>query len=957
VGIGSAPVPLGFWGRGVTYAVGSLVTARGRDWVVLPDSEHDFLILRPLGGTDEEVTGIHVGLEQVQPAALPAPSAADLGDYRSARLLRDAVRLGFRASAGPFRSFGRIGCDPRPYQLVPLLMALRLDPVRLLIADDVGIGKTVEACLIARELLDRGEVTRLAVLCPPHLAEQWQRELANKFSIDAELVLPSTARRLEAVRRLDESLFDIYPFTIVSTDYIKAEARRADFLRACPDLVIVDEAHTCAAPAEHRGARHQRHALLKGLAAKPGRHLILVTATPHSGKEDAFRSLLALLEPEFASFPTELSGPQNERHRRQLAGHLVQRRRADIERYLDAETPFPTREEKEETYTLHPEYRALLQRAIAYARTLVREPGGGEVRQRVRWWSALALLRSLASSPAAAAATLRSRASGLDATTVEEIDQIARQTILDAIDEEPTEGGDVAPGSDSEPTEERDATERRELLAMASQADSLVGDNDSKLQKAVRIIKGLVRDGFRPIVFCRFIPTAEYVAGALRTELPRGTEIAAVTGLLPPDDRETRVQALAKSERRVLVCTDCLSEGINLQELFDAVVHYDLSWNPTRHEQRDGRVDRYGQASPTVRVVTYYGTDNQIDGLVLDVLLKKHKKIRGSLGISVPVPVDTEQVMTALLHGALLRGDGNQLALDFAAPEREAFEGEWEKAASREKLSRTLFAQHTVDPAEVASELAAMRRSIGSAVDIERFVREVLSGKGAQIEEPKGPRGPLTAYIGETPTAVRDAMGDLAAVDPLKVRFALPVSEGVTHLHRVHPAVQGLAGYVFDTAVDAQMSDQALARRAGVVRTRFVSVRTTLLLLRERFRVETSHAHETRELLAEDWQLIAFRGAPDSLEWLSQTEAEALINATPDANIGVDVARAHLSRVIDALPALDSDMTRFAQQRAEEIQQAHLRVRKSARLAASRLHVEPKLPVDVLGIYVYLPTQ
>src|SRR5581483_10418027 len=114
-----------------------------------------------------------------------------VGDHRSCRLLRDAVRLGFRSSAGPFRSFGRIAVDPRPYQLVPLLMALRLDPVRLLIADDVGIGKTIEACLIARELLDRAEIRRLAVLCPPQLAEQWQRELAAKFHIDAELVLPS----------------------------------------------------------------------------------------------------------------------------------------------------------------------------------------------------------------------------------------------------------------------------------------------------------------------------------------------------------------------------------------------------------------------------------------------------------------------------------------------------------------------------------------------------------------------------------------------------------------------------------------------------------------------------------------------------------------------------------------------------------------------------------------------
>src|SRR6185295_6089856 len=105
-------------------------------------------------------------------------------DHFSARLLRDALRLGFRASAGPFRSFGRLAFEPRPYQLVPLLMALRLVPVRLLIADDVGIGKTIEAGLIGRELLDRGEIHRLAVLCPPQRAERWQDELAEKFHLE-----------------------------------------------------------------------------------------------------------------------------------------------------------------------------------------------------------------------------------------------------------------------------------------------------------------------------------------------------------------------------------------------------------------------------------------------------------------------------------------------------------------------------------------------------------------------------------------------------------------------------------------------------------------------------------------------------------------------------------------------------------------------------------------------------
>jgi hypothetical protein len=129
----------------MNFAVGSLVKARGREWVVLPESHDEMLVLRPLGGTEDEVTGIYLPLERVDPASFELPDPTQSGDYRSCRLLRDAVRLGFRSSAGPFRSFAKIAVEPRPYQLVPLLMALKLDPVRLLIADDVGIGKTIEA--------------------------------------------------------------------------------------------------------------------------------------------------------------------------------------------------------------------------------------------------------------------------------------------------------------------------------------------------------------------------------------------------------------------------------------------------------------------------------------------------------------------------------------------------------------------------------------------------------------------------------------------------------------------------------------------------------------------------------------------------------------------------------------------------------------------------------------------
>ena len=163
----------------MSFQVGSLVTVRGREWVVLPGSDQEVLRVRPVGGSPDEETGILLSLESadVKSAHFEEPIADQLGDFRSCRLLRDAVRITSRASSGPFRCLSRIAVEPRPYQMVPLLLALKQDPVRLLIADDVGIGKTVEACLILKELIDRGEVQSFAVLSPPHLAEQWQSQI------------------------------------------------------------------------------------------------------------------------------------------------------------------------------------------------------------------------------------------------------------------------------------------------------------------------------------------------------------------------------------------------------------------------------------------------------------------------------------------------------------------------------------------------------------------------------------------------------------------------------------------------------------------------------------------------------------------------------------------------------------------------------------------------------------
>jgi superfamily II DNA or RNA helicase len=945
----------------MSFSTGSLVRARGREWVVLPESEGDMLILRPLGGTDDEVAGIYLPLENVSPAQFELPDPAHVGDQISCRLLRDAVRLTSRASAGPFRSFARIACEPRPYQLVPLLMALKQDSIRMLIADDVGVGKTIEACLIAREMLDRGEITSTTVLCPPHLAEQWQKELADKFHIPAELVLTSTVARLERNIRVGRSLFEAYPHTVVSMDYIKSDKRRHEFLRACPELVIVDEAHTCAHGYEGRG-RHQRHQLLRDLMDRPdsaNRHLILVTATPHSGKDEAFRSMLGLLDRDFLNLPDDLAGQHNEKQRRRLAQHFIQRRRGDIRAYLDTETKFPQREEAEEHYKLTPGYRKLIERVLDYtSETIIGEEGSAQ--RRVRWWSALALLRATVSSPAAAAASLRNRSPVADAQTEEEADEIGRRTVLDLAAEELTEGVDIIPGTDiteDEGTAEAKAVRRR-LLQMARDAEELMGKGDAKLVKAVKLIRKLIKDGYSPIVFCRFIATAEYVAEELNKRLS-GVEVAAVTGTLPPADREARVLELAEADKHVLVCTECLSEGINLQKSFDAVMHYDLSWNPTRHEQREGRVDRYGQDTDPVRILTYWGEDNPIDGIVLAVILRKHRSIRNALGISVPIPSEGDALMSALIEGIMLRehsaSEFTQTSLfPNIEPRIAEFESQWDRAADREKLSRTMFAQVPIKVNDIARELAESREAVGSAADIQRFTCEAVQALGGVVQ-PHDSDDAIDFKLAETPRALRDLMG-LTDTTEFSARFELPCDEHTRYLSRTHPNIEGMAAYVRDTTLDTL--EGGVAKRAGAIRTNAVPTRTTLLLVRYRFEITSPAPDGTiRTQIAEDCHALAFTGAPEAAQWITDEAAvAALFDAEPSGNIHPEQKTQFVSKVVEGYDALGPHVEESAHAHAEALKAAHTRVRKAARMTAQgQVTVTPKLPPDVLGIYVLLP--
>lgn len=936
------------------FLPGSLVSARGREWVVLPDSDQQTLRLRPLGGGERDETLVYLPLERqpVRPATFPWPSVAQARNHSASQLLLDALQLKLRSGAGPFRSFGNIAVEPRAYQLVPLLMALKQPTVRLLIADDVGIGKTIEGALIARELLDRGEVQRLAVLCPPHLCEQWQRELAERFHIQAVVVRSNTADRLERDLPPGTSVFHAHPYTVVSLDYIKSERRREAFQRFCPEFVIVDEAHTCTQAGQ---GRQQRYQLLRGLAADAARHLVLLTATPHSGDEEAFFNLLGLLRPDFTQLK-DLPAGQRSDLREDLSRHFVQRRRPDISEWQDT-SMFPDRRSAEITYKLTGAWGQLFNDVLTYARELVERSEGQALReQRMNWWAALALLRCISSSPAAAVNALRTRLQGAlgeagltEAASLEEFEAQSTDRVLDGTD-------DALSTDDLEPGAKTEDSQRLEAL-MASAAALAGQQNDPKLAKLQEHVSLLLKEGFQPVVFCRYIATAHYLAAALQEKFKSAT-VKAVTGELTPDEREAAVDQLGESDSRVLVATDCLSEGINLQGLFTAVVHYDLSWNPTRHEQREGRVDRFGQKAREVRSTMLYGEDNPVDGAVLQVILRKAESIRKELGVLVPMPDNEGKLTQALMNAVLLRkGHLNaQSQLDLFGEPAKEIDLAWQSAKEKAKQNRSIFAQRRLKPEDVLPEWRKSAAVLGGDAEVERFVSRAAVQLGAPLQPTSHKSGQHFKLLTEhLPPAVRERLAAEGLANTLRIDFHQPAAQGATFVHRTHPLVSVLADTLLEQALDEDVlsADDAAVARAGAAFVQAVSLKTTVLLLRIRHQLTVTHGSQTRLLMCEEAVAVAASGSEPFAE-LAPDMTRQLLGAEATRNMPAPLRDRQLQTALDALPGWQPQLEAMAKARAQALLADHRRVREAAEGRGS-YQVTASLPVDVMGLYVLLP--
>ena len=925
------------------FTPGELVSARGREWVVVGSGD-TALEIRPLTASEDEIETIIPELEvgPVTQASFDPPDGKRKGGRGSAQLLRDALRLSLRRGAGPFRSAGRLNFEPRAYQFAPLMMALRLDTTRLLIADDVGIGKTIEAGLILREMLDRGEIRRFTVLCPPHLVEQWTGELESKFSIPATPVTASAAARLERDLPDTQSIFEAYPYTVASLDFVKADRRFADFQRACPEMVVVDEAHT--ATSGGRG-RQLRYKLVRSLSEKRDRHMVFLTATPHSGDEVAFDNLLGLIHKDFEQLP-KLQGEKAKSLREKLARHFIQRRRKDIDAWREPGL-FPQHETSEIKYRLAGEHEAFFEEIVEYCAETVRSEEG-DLRQRLAFWGMLALMRCVGSSPAAAERALNTRAR----TDVGEMSeqQLAAKTLDD---EELPEDDDLEPAA---------GIDDPRLSALIAKAKKLKEDIDAdpKYRKLVEALKQLTSEGYSPVVFCRYIATAEAIGNAL----PRAFgnhEVIHVTGAFPSEEREALVEELGQKEKRILVATDCLSEGINLQHWFNAVIHYDLSWNPTRHQQREGRIDRFGQKSQTVRSVLMYGENNPVDGAVLKVILRKAKEIEKRTGVRVPLPDESGSLMKALMSAVLLRANKNrQMTFDLESDDLDEvrkIDLAWENASEKEKKSNTIFAQRTLKPEEVLREWDATQTALGGYEDTERFVVQAMKRLNAALAplSGNGYKAPIhlaPEWLKER--FITESLIEEAADKPIRIGFAARPPAGCVSVHRSHPLPVVLAESFLEKALDqfAREDDLAALPRAGAWESSAAEEVIWLAILRIRHRLNSKGKLGPNFNMAEEAAAIAI-SATQQKRLCAGADAFNLLEVE-SGNLQDTLRDQKLAQGIAALPNLEPILNAYAEERAQQLSEDHTRVRQALKSQA-KVDIHPALPVDVIGFHVLMP--
>jgi|APCry1669189070_1035195.scaffolds.fasta_scaffold00023_5 superfamily II DNA or RNA helicase len=694
---------------------GQLVDVRGRRFVVnsvtrteLPAQAgtlartHHLLALTSieddaLGEELQVVWEVEPGARAYEESALPPVDGFD--PPARLRAFLNAVRWGAASLAdaetlhAPFHS----GIDIEDYQLEPLVRALPMLRVSLLIADDVGLGKTIEAGLVAQELILRHRARRVLVVCPAALQIQWRDQMREKFGLEFRIVDGELMRQLRRERGVRANPWTHFPRLITSIDYLKRDGPRRFFQEALPgpgelpyprrfDLLIVDEAHHIAPSGGGRYAVDSDRTRAIRMLAPHFEHKLFLTATPHNGYAESFAALLELLDNQrFArGIPPD---------RATLARVMVRRLKSEMKDSFEVAT-FPPRSIETLAVDLSDDDRAAHRALSTYTR--LRLTDATEATERTATEFVVKLLKKrMLSSPAAFARTIaqhRTTLAGLmrgeAASTLTKGRAGILRAMADDLDEEFGDDDTFEATTDEAvraltPFFRPPTAEETGLLdAMQDWAERAVRRTDGKARALIAWLREVVCPNGqwtneRVIIFTEYRDTQKWLHGQLAAEGLAGDRLMTLYGGMPDDDRE-RIKAAfqaspSASPVRILLATDAASEGIDLQRHCHRLVHYEIPWNPNRMEQRNGRIDRHGQAQasliyhfvPRGFAETAFDDEvraNDLDG-ELEFLVRAARKVEqiredlGKVG-----PVIAEQVTDVLL--------GKRRRLDTAGAEQ-----------------------------------------------------------------------------------------------------------------------------------------------------------------------------------------------------------------------------------------------------------------------------------------------
>ena len=575
----------------------------------------------------EVVWELEAGASVKERSTLPNPTAFDIPSTLDAFL--DAVRWGTisqaddKALQAPFRS----GIEIEEYQLDPVARALSMPRVNLLIADDVGLGKTIETGLVAQELTLRHRVRSILVVCPSSIQRQWQEEMRDKFGMEFRIVDAELLKDLRRKRGIHVNPWKHFPRLITSIDFLKRERPMRLFRETLPatgestyprryDLLIVDEAHNVAPSGRsHYAVDSMRTQAIRTLAPH-FEHKLFLSATPHNGYRESFTALLELLDNQ--RFARNI-----EPNRQQLQAVMVRRLKSELDKRWDGSPRFAKREVQplEVAYT-QPEreaHRKLKRYAALCLKSSDDIPGGRMAAEFV-----LKLLKKrLFSSPAAFVTTLEKHAASRRAASSAKVTpgNLARQ--IDLLDEDYDDDSAQEQATDDTvetasrgfgAVEGDQASLLQELRTWAAQSADTA---DSKAKALISWLEQTLKTGGkwnqeRVIIFTEYRATQKWLHDLLAAHgFASKNRLLQIYGGMPLEDRE-QVKAAFQAHPddapvRILLATDAASEGLNLQNHCHRLIHYEVPWNPNRMEQRNGRVDRHGQRSTQVDIFHFVG--------------------------------------------------------------------------------------------------------------------------------------------------------------------------------------------------------------------------------------------------------------------------------------------------------------------------------------------------------------